>query len=333
MINIFQGLSANETWLKAIKKLMDDADIIQDSRLGQTQEVLHANFHITDPRQRWVLSRLPAINPAFAIAEAIWILSGDNDAKFLNYWNPILPKFAGHGPQYYGAYGYRIRKQFGFDQLERTYQALSSNPDSRQVVIQIWDPKTDLPEFNGMPNDPDIPCNICSMPKIRNGKLEWLQIMRSNDLYRGTPYNVVQFTTLMEVLSGWLDVELGAYHQISDCLHIYSRDLPEVSYERDLSLPLNFDNLALPKKEFDEQLKIIYDLLKQLIQSNLSRKEFNSLVQSKYIKSSYQNMFLICAADCARRRDWKDEVELSLTNCTNELLTLAFRRWLYRYPV
>lgn len=47
--------------------------------------------------------------------------------------------------------------------------------------------------------------------------------MRSNDVHRGLPYNVVQFTTLQEVMAGWLGLEVGGYHHWSDSLHLYRR--------------------------------------------------------------------------------------------------------------
>lgn len=78
------------------------------------------------------------MNPAFAIAELVWIVSGRNDSAMLNYFNPILPRYAGRGHIYHGAYGHRMRKMFALDQLVRAYQVLSKKPESRQVTLQIW---------------------------------------------------------------------------------------------------------------------------------------------------------------------------------------------------
>lgn len=229
MIRAFIGKTADEVWCQAMSTLQsDDLCSFEQSRLGAMREILHANLYIENPRERWVVSRLPAINPAFAIAEVFWILAGSNDASFINFWNPSLPKFSGSGNVYHGAYGYRIINHFGVNQLERAYHALKNNPDSRQVVIQIWDVKSDLPNESGAPVSSDIPCNLFSMLKVRDGKLEWTQVMRSNDLYRGTPYNLVQFTTLQEILAGWLGLDVGGYYQISDSLHVYESEFTPV---------------------------------------------------------------------------------------------------------
>tara|TARA_B100000959_G_scaffold98334_1_gene104034 strand:- start:2449 stop:3492 length:1044 start_codon:yes stop_codon:yes gene_type:complete len=332
LIEVFSDQTADQVWCKAIKAIMYGCNTKhQKSRLGNTRELLHVNLNIKKPQQRWVLSRQPSINPAFAIADIFWILSGANDAQFMNFWNPILPRFAGHGSTYHGAYGYRIRKQFGIDQLERAFHILKHNPESRQVIIQIWDPKIDLPSQNGSPVSPDIPCNLCSMPKIREGKLEWFQIMRSNDIYRGTPYNLVQFTTLQEILAGWLGVELGGYYQVSDSLHIYDSDLPKLEILPQKRSINNNDQLGIGKKEFDVILKLICILMTKLTEDTLTRKEFDAICNAPDLPVSYRNLLLIAAADSARRRDWIDEMNVVATDCTNPVLSIAWQSWQKRW--
>ncbi|MGH9905438.1 MAG: thymidylate synthase, partial [Pyrinomonadaceae bacterium] len=204
MFQLFEGQTADEVWGNVAKAFRSGEGTAQPSRAGQTREILHSAMSISDPIQRWITSRTPPINPAFAIAEAIWIISGRNDSAFLNYFNSQLPKYAGDGETYHGAYGYRLRHNLQIDQLDRAYQTLKGKPNSRQVVLQIWDGRIDLPTSSGVEASTDVPCNLMSILKVRNGKLEWMQIMRSNDVYRGLPYNIVQFTTLQEVLAGWL---------------------------------------------------------------------------------------------------------------------------------
>src|SRR5262245_51748089 len=111
MFRVFEGQTADEVWQKIAATLNSGGNSDeQPSRAGPTREILHAAISIADPRQRWVMSRRPPINPAFAIAEVVWIMTGRNDAAFLNYFNRALPKFAGECPAYHGAYGYRIRQ-------------------------------------------------------------------------------------------------------------------------------------------------------------------------------------------------------------------------------
>ncbi|MGE4423598.1 MAG: thymidylate synthase [Pseudodesulfovibrio sp.] len=334
MCKVFIGNTADQVWIDAINALnASDQAVLQNSRLGGTREILHVNFHVKEPQQRWVLSRLPAINPAFAIVETLWILGGLEDSALVNYWNPMLPRFAGNGPTYYGAYGFRIRKQYGFDQLDRAFYGLLNNPDSRQIVIQIWDPRSDFPGKDGKPMSEDIPCNICALPKIRDGKLEWLQVMRSNDLYRGTPYNIVQFTTMQEVLAGWLGVKVGAYHQISDCLHVYDSDLAELKWETSPIDIRNEDSLALSRSDFDEVLNELLSYLYEFTSPEMNSARFVDVVTRDTIPISYRNLLAIAACDSARRRGWRDELSYARKQCRNELLLAAWDRWEARYPL
>ncbi len=211
-MNNFESDTADAVWCQAAQALLSGRNPKkQDSRAGPTIELLHSNLYVRNPRERWVFSRHPGMNPAFAIVEVFWILSGRNDARFVKFWNRDLEKYAGKAETYHGAYGFRIRKHFGMDQLERAFLALRGKPMSRQVVIQMWDPTSDFPTEDGSEVSEDVPCNICSMLKIRDGRLEWTQVMRSNDIFLGLPYNFVQFTMLQEILAGWLGVEVGAY--------------------------------------------------------------------------------------------------------------------------
>lgn len=332
MIPQFDGNTADELWRKAAIALMATVGDYthQDSRLGPMREYLHCALHLRDPIQRWVLSRQPAINPAFAIAEVIWILSGRKDAAFVNHWNPLLPEFTGNGETYHGAYGHRIRYSFGFDQMERAYQVLSKNPSSRQVVLQIWDSRIDSPNPDGSAQALDIPCNIVGIPKIRNGKLEWLQIMRSNDIYLGTPHNFVQFTCLQEVLAGWLDIDVGEFVLVSDSLHLYEHDIDRCAITADRPLAVNTDSLRFSKAEFDRFFPKIESALNNLRAIDLAKDTFHKILDLSDVPKSWCNFLYIAAADSARRRGWSEEVKLASTRCTNPALNAAWRAWVER---
>jgi thymidylate synthase len=324
--------TADEAWSKAATRFERDEDVLrQESRIGNTLELLHAIISIDDPRQRWVLSRQPAINPAFAIAEVVWILNGRNDAAFINHWNPALPRFAGHGDTYYGAYGYRLRSNLGIDQLERAWGALSANSASRQIVLQIWDSRLDLPSKDGQPRSPDIPCNICSMLKLREGRLEWMQVLRSNDLFLGVPHNLVQFTTLQEVFAGWLGVGLGQYHQLSDSLHIYERDRAHVRNRTEPTNIRNSDSLMLPKAESDAVWHELDRHMTRLVEApSVDLRTWKHMVAAIDAPQPFLNLWTIVAGDDARRRGWLDEAQELVSDCTNPLLRQAWMNWVER---
>jgi thymidylate synthase len=332
MIKVFEGTTADEVWRLAAKEFLHgNSSRHQDGRGGSTQELLHSAFTIRDPRQRWIVERQPALNPAFAIAEVVWILRGRRDSAYLNYWNSQLPKFAGSGEEYHGAYGFRLRQQFGVDQLERAYQALHHNPNGRQVVLQMWDPKADFPDTRGRPVNPDIPCNISSLLKIRDGRLEWMQILRSNDLFRGVPYNFIQFTSIQEVLAGWLGIELGSYNQLSDSLHLYDGDADLLQIGVLSGVERNSDSLGLPKEESDAVLAKVDHLIETMFAPSLSQEDLRMLLAEREIPRAFQNLLLVVAAEAARRRGWSGLAQDLMSDCSNPALTQVWKNWFTRF--
>jgi thymidylate synthase len=326
----FSGANANEAWLQAVLVFSEPGLARrQPSRAGDTLELLHTAFEIADPCQRWVASRIPAINPAFALAEVVWILSGSRDSEFVNAWNPALSRYCGGGPTYHGAYGYRLKRHLGFDQLDRACEALAADPDTRQVVLQIWDSVVDLPGEDGRPVDPDVPCNVVSMLKVRDGRLEWMQVMRSNDLFLGVPHNFVQFTSLQEVMSGWLGVSPGAYTHIADSLQVYVHNKPEIDQVERRVAPVNTDRLDLPKTEFDRVFDESHRRARGMIVAQTAG-ELHDLTHPGAFHRAYANFLLVMGADIARRREWLDLAFELRAECSNPALAAALDRWFVR---
>ena len=331
MITVFQDVTADKVWQKAATSFRDgNVGRNQASRAGNTNEIIHAAFTIEDPRQRWVTSRIPAINPAFAIAEVVWIFLGREDAHFLRYWNKQLDRYAGLGLKYYGAYGKRLRNHFMIDQIDRAYKTFKSNPDTRQVVLQIWDVNSDFPFENGDPRNEDIPCNLISILKLRDNKLEWMQILRSNDFILGIPYNFIQFTYLQEIIAGWLNVQLGSYNQISDSLHVYEDAKTNV----DRSLPIitesNNDNIGVPRDESEKCFKELDRRIEYFIDERMTESEHRRISEWSDAPIGFQNLLRVLASEAARKRRWKDLASEIMSSNTNRALKQLWERWLER---
>ncbi len=332
MITLFQGRTADDVWRQAAQAFRrSDGVTIQDGRGGATREILHAAISVADPRQRWAVSRRPALNPALALAEVVWIMTGRSDLAFLEFWSNEYRKYVGGGPELHGAYGYRIRRHLSIDQLDRAFRALSSNPDTRQVVLQIWDSEVDMPNPDGTPANDDIPCNVMSMPKVRDGRLEWLQVIRSNDVFRGLPYNLVQFTSLQEILAGWLNVECGTYNQVSDSLHVYERNTDSVLAAEPLpDAAFNTDSLALPKDESDQVFKELEGRIEKLIDTDLRPGVLRGLASWDSAPEAYRNIMTVLVAETFRRRGDTNSAVEAMSSCTNPAYQQLWARWLAR---
>ena len=314
------GKTANEVDCDIFQKLEMFGQTVS-GRNGQTKELTHVCMTIADPTQRWIQCRKPVLSPAFAIAELVMLMNGNDEAKLLNVWNPALPKYQGKYSRYPGAYGRRLRYSFGFDQINRAYNALKNNPESRQVVMEIWKPDIDLPQIEGRPNNDDIPCNICSLLKIRDEKLLWTQIMRSNDIAFGLPYDFLQFTFLQEIIAGWLRVKVGEYMHISDSLHMYKDNKCRNDFEKPIHL--NTEQLRLEKKESEDVFKELLIRMRELAQTKCAGNYIKNVIKNKYLPEAYQNMLILLCEYIAYRYQMNEVINYCEQNISNPELFMS----------
>lgn len=213
--------SANELFAGACQQLLRSGAAVSPRGMA-TREVLGAHLHLRDPRRRLVDLPGRLLNPAFAVAETLWILSGSDDPWIFRY-NRNLTRYTDDG-RLQGAYGPRMRRWHGrIDQLDRVRELLSRDRDSRQAVIQLFDPAQDTRGHR------DVPCTLSYRFFVRDERLHMHTTMRSQDLWLGFGYDIFAATILQELLAGWLGVELGEYHHVVDSLHLYDIHLAGAS--------------------------------------------------------------------------------------------------------
>ncbi|MEU8262609.1 thymidylate synthase [Micromonospora sp. NPDC048999] len=209
--------TASELFIAACQAVLLNGQAVCPRDMATT-EVVGAHLCLTNPRRRLVaVPPARVINPAFAVAEALWILSGSDDPWIFDF-NANLRRYADDGVLQ-GAYGPRIRRWGGsVDQLDAVVRKLSSDRDSRQAVIQIYDPSRDHRGYR------DVPCTLGYRFFIRQGRLVMHTSMRSQDVWLGFPYDIFATTLLHELMAGWLGVEVGEYHHHVDSLHLYAEN-------------------------------------------------------------------------------------------------------------
>ena len=171
----------------------------------------------TNPTERVLLEPLRDANPFFHFMECLWIMAGRNDVNWISKFNSKIGEYSDDGIKFHGAYGYRLRKHFDFDQIQTLVNLLLAKPDTRQAVLQIWDAAVDLNV-----RTKDMPCNDLLMFKIRNGNLHMTVCNRSNDIIWGCyGANEVHFSLIQEYVASKVGAKVGNYYQISDSLHAY----------------------------------------------------------------------------------------------------------------
>jgi len=244
-----------------------------------------------------------------------------------------LPKYSGDGATYHGAYGFRLRHEFGMDQIKRAYDVLSSAPATRQAILQIWKPEIDMPAGDGQPNSSDIPCNVMSLLKVRDGRLHWSQIMRSNDIMRGLPYNIIQFTMLQEVMASWLGCDLGEYFHLSDSLHIYERDVEGFIVAPTESYGTGRSHLSLSYDETNKLFSEIYEDLTVVESGNRDECELREIFDRESSKNRsrcdlIRDVMAVIGSDAARRQGFSELAHELVDSSADVNLRAAALAWL-----
>lgn len=198
-----------------------------------------------------------------AIAETLWFISGEKDPTFLRKFTKMWDLFLEEDGTIAAAYGYRWRHAFGRDQLGKLVELLQKDPTSRHGVVVTWDPRDD--GFGGTPKK-NVPCPYTYTVNIIGGRLHLHNIVRSNDMILGCPFDTFGFSLLMCILAQKLGVRPGIYtHSISNA-HIY-----ENHYEGAQELIRRTNDhknitLSLPENSFDRAEKLDESLVTEILE-------------------------------------------------------------------
>lgn len=194
------------------------------SRNGDTLELAFTGISLRDGATREILVPGRKHNLAAQIAETMWVLSGRNDIEWLSRYLPRAVDYSDDGKVWRGGYGKRIRNfgveytGDGIDQMEHVIDLLRATPDTRQAIIEIYDPNIDVHPGK------DIPCNDTLHFLARDGVLDLHIFVRSNDMMWGwSGINVFEWSSLLEVVAGMVDMEVGALHFSVSSFHLYDK--------------------------------------------------------------------------------------------------------------
>lgn len=230
-----EARNVSEALLSGLHALNNEGRL-RDSRNGPVLVFMDpVSTLYTSPTERVVFYPERDANPFFHFMEGLWMIAGRNDVEWISRFNGSIANYSDDGVTFHGAYGYRWRHHFGFDQLEMAAGLLAINPDDRRIVIQMWDPKEDFGR-----EGKDFPCNTAIKLRIVDGFLDMTVENRSNDMIWGAyGANAVHFSMMQEVMAAWIGVEVGRYWQISTNFHGYVETVEKHSSLRDLPIKEN----------------------------------------------------------------------------------------------
>jgi thymidylate synthase len=209
-------------------------------RLIPTKELIGCTFSITDPRCRYISNPVRRWSLAYAIGEFCWHTSASDSVDHIAWYAPYWRKVAGPNANITGSsYGATIfRKQKNSrSQWESLIDLIRSDSATRRAVLFFSTPNEDA-----LNPESDVSCTLSLQFLLRDGKLDAVCSMRSNDVITGLPYDVFFFTMLQEMAAVTLGCEIGCYYHSVGSLHLYEKDfrLAEeiVSQGKTSSLPM-----------------------------------------------------------------------------------------------
>lgn len=267
--------NVNEALSVALRSLKDNFEI-RESRNGRV-------FGFPDPvmttylrpYERVLFSPMRDANPVFHLMEALWMLAGRNDVEFPGQIAKQLNNYSDNGKTLHGAYGFRWREYFGYDQLDWIADNLKNDPTCRRQVLTMWDAGRDTEQtgdlYVGSHGGKDVPCNTHIYFECRGGKLNMTVCCRSNDILWGCfGANAVHMSVLLEYMAAKIGRPMGVYRQFSNDLHLYESKFPKMGL-MDLSIDVDRNNWYAEGigtqrlvaegetiEEFDEDLELFF---------------------------------------------------------------------------
>ncbi len=230
--------TVDEMWIAAAQDILTNGATLE-SRDGGSKEILGYAARLNNPLANFMFNPIRKMHPSYAAGEMIWYLSGEERIDAIVPYAPQYDRFAEDGmdprgePEDVvriarGAYGHRWRyaEKYNqvhqeFDQLERLIELLHEKPNTRQAVVTMYHPF----DLQRAERSKDIPCTLALNFIVRDGKLNLIATMRSNDHWLGFPYDVFCFTTLQQLIAMQLGIPVGWYQHQAMSLHAYDRNL------------------------------------------------------------------------------------------------------------
>lgn len=195
--------------------------VVQGQEFAGTKELLNSGFTLLDITDNVPTART-GYSVAYMLGELTWYFRGREDVEFISKFSSFWKHISDDGVTNRSAYGAIVFNRYGFDQVKQVVDTLKRNPYSRRAIINFNVPNRERFETK------DEICTIALVFELRDGKLDCTGIMRSNDVWLGTPYDVVFFTELQKHIANELGVGYGKYTHFAVSLHAYAKDVYRV---------------------------------------------------------------------------------------------------------
>jgi thymidylate synthase len=140
------------------------------------------------------------------------------------------------------------------DQLQDVIKQIKSNPDSRRLIVNAWNPE-DVINAGAKGSQAALPpCHVMFQFYVSNGKLSCHLLQRSADSFLGSNFNIPSYSLLTHLIARECSLEVGEFvYSISDA-HIYVNHVEQVKEQ------LSRDLRPLPTLSINTEKKSIFDI-------------------------------------------------------------------------
>lgn len=194
--------------------------LVNAPSVGNTRELNNVKIEIDDVTNSIVSIRNTSLT--YLLGEFLWYFNGSQSMEYISKYSTFWKNISDDGVTSNSAYGYLLMHKHGFNQIEKIIELLTIDPNSRRAVININVPNERVIETK------DEPCTIALQFLNRDGKLHCTAIMRSNDIWFGTPYDWAFFIELQKVIADRLGLGYGTYTHFATSFHAYERNMDEI---------------------------------------------------------------------------------------------------------
>ena len=186
-----------------------------------TREVLGAQIVLRDPRNALPVGVGRGVSPTFNAAGAACLVGGVSYPEILTR---IAPRFANFNRDGIDRERYGPRSWL---QVLGCVRHLTEDPHSREAIVTVQPARTEEADGGRV-----FPCTTSIQFLLRDGALNCVVSMRSNDVWSGLSGDIWTFTQLQRTVAWALGAELGAYIHNAASLHIYANDGDPPGVER-----------------------------------------------------------------------------------------------------
>lgn len=220
-----------KTFAEAYKNLLNEVynkfEFETAPRGMNIREILNCSVTIENPYSNLFKNEVRDLPMKYLKKELALYLSGRYDVEGFGEASKFWKKIANDDGTINSAYGNLIFKMDDtpgkFTQWRWALYSLIQDKDSRQAVMHFNRP---CHQYLGVK---DFPCTLEMIFHIRDNKLNATTIMRSNDVIKGTTFDIPFFMLVQQMMLNALkktysDLEMGTYTHLAHSMHLYESD-------------------------------------------------------------------------------------------------------------